>query len=184
MTPVARRLGGGLGHSSLGVFVVKVNSRPSFDRNRRSQMLRQGREWTVPSDYEAVIAEFVRTKELRVARPLASYRRRARLTQLTKSRSKSTPLHMSGCAKRRLRHAPECSGMSRSRRRGRSRRRSSTLGKGRGIIPSFARTRALRSAADRCRRRCRCASAASPVCAGSEIRRGRPRRRRAKRLAA
>jgi hypothetical protein len=25
-------------------------------------MLRQGREWTVPSDYEAVIAEFVRTK--------------------------------------------------------------------------------------------------------------------------
>jgi hypothetical protein len=25
-------------------------------------MLRQGREWTAPSDYEAVIAEFVRTK--------------------------------------------------------------------------------------------------------------------------
>ena len=62
INPVARRLGGGLGHSSLGVFVVEVNSRPSFDRNRRSQMLRQGREWTVPSDYEAVIAEFVRTK--------------------------------------------------------------------------------------------------------------------------
>ena len=62
MTPVARRLGGGLGHSRLSVFVLEVNSRPAFDRNRRSQMLRQGREWTVPSDYEAVIAEFVRTK--------------------------------------------------------------------------------------------------------------------------
>jgi hypothetical protein len=25
-------------------------------------MLRQGKEWTAPSDYEAVIAEFIRTK--------------------------------------------------------------------------------------------------------------------------
>jgi hypothetical protein len=55
-------LGGGLGHSSLNVFMVEVISRPAFDRDRRGQMLREGKEWTVPSDYEAVIAEFVRTK--------------------------------------------------------------------------------------------------------------------------
>jgi hypothetical protein len=55
-------LGGGLGHSSLGVIVVEVISQSAFDRNRRRQMLREGKEWTVPSNYEAVIAEFVRTK--------------------------------------------------------------------------------------------------------------------------
>jgi hypothetical protein len=55
-------LGGGLGHASLGVIVVEVISRPAFDRNRRGQMLRGGKDWSVPSDYEAVIAEFIRAK--------------------------------------------------------------------------------------------------------------------------
>ena len=41
--------------------MVEVISRPAFDRNRRGQMLREGKEWTVPSDYEVVIAEFIRT---------------------------------------------------------------------------------------------------------------------------
>jgi hypothetical protein len=55
-------LGSGLGRFSFGVFVVEVISRPAFDRKRRSQTLREGKEWTVPSNYEAVMAEFVRTK--------------------------------------------------------------------------------------------------------------------------
>jgi len=41
--------------------MVEVISRPAFDRNRRGQMLREGKEWTIPSDYEVVIAEFIRT---------------------------------------------------------------------------------------------------------------------------
>jgi hypothetical protein len=55
-------LGGGLGLSSFSVFVVEVTLRPAFDRNGRDQMLRDGKDWSVPSDYEAVIAEFIRTK--------------------------------------------------------------------------------------------------------------------------
>jgi hypothetical protein len=51
-----------LGRSSFSVFVVEVILRPAFDRNRRDQMLRGGKDWSVPSDCDAVIAEFIRTK--------------------------------------------------------------------------------------------------------------------------
>ena len=62
ITPIARGLGGGLGRSRFIVFVVEVISRFAFDRSRRNPMLRQISEPTVRSDYEAVIAEFIRTK--------------------------------------------------------------------------------------------------------------------------
>ena len=42
--------------------MVEVISRSAFDRNRRGQILRDRKEWTVPNDCEAVIAEFIRTK--------------------------------------------------------------------------------------------------------------------------
>jgi hypothetical protein len=55
-------LGGDLGGSRLGVVVAEVISRFAFDHGRRNPMLRQVNEGTVRSDYEAVIAEFIRTK--------------------------------------------------------------------------------------------------------------------------
>jgi hypothetical protein len=54
-------LGGGLDCSCLIVFVVEVISRFAFDRSRRNPMLGQVSGRTVRSDYEAVIAEFIRT---------------------------------------------------------------------------------------------------------------------------
>jgi hypothetical protein len=61
-TPVAWDLGGGLDRSCLIVFVVEVISRFGVDRSRTDPKLRQISEPTVRSDYEAVIAEFIRTK--------------------------------------------------------------------------------------------------------------------------
>jgi len=55
-------LGGGLDHSCLIVLVAEVISRLAFDRGRRDPMRGQPTEWTVRSDHEAVIAEFIRTK--------------------------------------------------------------------------------------------------------------------------
>jgi hypothetical protein len=55
-------LGGAVGRSCLIVFVVEVISQFAVDRSRRDPMLRQMSERTVRSDYEAVIAEFIRTK--------------------------------------------------------------------------------------------------------------------------
>jgi hypothetical protein len=55
-------LGGDLGGPRLGVVVAEVISRFAFDHGRRNPMLRQVNEGTVRSDYEAVIAEFIRTK--------------------------------------------------------------------------------------------------------------------------
>ena len=61
-TPIASGLGAGLGRSCLIVVVVEVISRFAADRSRRNPMLRQISERTVRSDYESVIAEFIRTK--------------------------------------------------------------------------------------------------------------------------
>jgi len=55
-------LGGGLGSSRFGVVVAEVISRFAFDRSRRNPMVRQLSAGTVRSDYDAVIAEFIRTK--------------------------------------------------------------------------------------------------------------------------
>jgi hypothetical protein len=59
---IACGLRGGVGRSCLIVFVVAVISRFAVDRTRRNPMHRQIRERTVRSDYESVIAEFIRTK--------------------------------------------------------------------------------------------------------------------------
>ena len=59
---IAWSLGGGLVRSHLIVFVVEVISRFALDRSGRNPMLRQASQRTVLSDYEAVIAEFIRTK--------------------------------------------------------------------------------------------------------------------------
>jgi len=42
--------------------MVEVIARSAFDRNRKGQILRDRKEWAVPNDCEAVIAEFIRTK--------------------------------------------------------------------------------------------------------------------------
>jgi hypothetical protein len=55
-------LGDGLGGSRFGVVVAEVISQFAFDHGRRNPMFRQVNEGTVRSDYEAVIAEFIRTK--------------------------------------------------------------------------------------------------------------------------
>jgi hypothetical protein len=59
---IAWGLGGSLGRSRFIVFVVEVISWFAFDRGGRNPMLKQVSEPTVRSDYEAVIAEFIRTK--------------------------------------------------------------------------------------------------------------------------
>jgi hypothetical protein len=51
-----------MGHFCLIVLVAEVISRFAFDRSRRDPMLGQATEWTIHSDREAVIAEFIRTK--------------------------------------------------------------------------------------------------------------------------
>ena len=81
-------------------------------------MLRQLSERTIRSDYEAVIAEFIRTKGITRCPTACVLPTQGSID----AGSKSMPSHRSGCAKRKLRHAPGCSGMSRSRR-GRNRRR-------------------------------------------------------------
>ena len=61
--PVGRGLGGSLGRFRLIVFVVEVISRYAVVASQRNLMiLAQAREQTIRSDYEAVIAEFIRTK--------------------------------------------------------------------------------------------------------------------------
>src|SRR5262249_17226452 len=46
----------------LDVAMVEVISRSAFDRTGRDRMPSEEKGWTAPSDYEAVIAEFIRTK--------------------------------------------------------------------------------------------------------------------------
>jgi hypothetical protein len=55
-------LGSGLGGSRFGVVVAEVISRFALDRSRGNPTLRQLSEGIVRSDYDAVIAEFIRTK--------------------------------------------------------------------------------------------------------------------------
>jgi len=61
-TLILRGLGSGLGGSRFGVVVVEVISRFAFDRSRGNPTLRRLSEGIVRSDYDAVIAEFIRTK--------------------------------------------------------------------------------------------------------------------------